>query len=54
MPSPSYGKAVHQGVDGLTVILVGSGGQMCVSGGCQDADVAEDFLQFNEINTGFE
>ena len=47
-------KAAHQGVDRLTGVVVGFGGQMGVSRGGQDADMAQDFLQFEKINSCFQ
>jgi hypothetical protein len=52
--SPSDVKAVGDVVDCLTGVVFGSVGEMCVPGCSQDADMAEDLLQFKEINAGFQ
>lgn len=35
-------------------VAVGTGGQVSVAGGREDAVVAEDFLHFEQVDTGFD
>jgi hypothetical protein len=42
---------VYQGINGLTGVLAGFVGKVGVSGGCQDADMAKDFLQLKIRST---
>ena len=51
---PGHGKAVDQLIDNLLGILVCTGGQMGVFSGGQDGTVTEDFLYFEEVDTGFD
>lgn len=51
---PVNGKAVHQGIDQLAGILVRAGSQVGIAGGGEDTVVAEDFLHFQQIDTGFD
>lgn len=43
---PCYLKGVGEGVDGLTGVVFGDGGKVSVFGGGQDADMAQDLLEF--------
>ncbi len=45
---------VNQGIDSLTGVASGFVGQVGVSGCRQDADMAENFLQFEEVNARFQ
>ncbi len=51
---PINDNILHHGIDCLLRILVGVGGQMGVSGGGQHTAVAKDFLDFQQINPGFD
>jgi hypothetical protein len=50
---PVDGKAVHQRIDQLAGILIRAGGEMGISGGGQDAVMAEDLLDFEQVDPGF-
>jgi len=51
---PYHGKAVDQVIDDLLGILVCTGRQVGVFSGGQDGAVAEDFLYFEQVDTGFD
>ena len=51
---PGNGKAIHQLIDELLCLLVGLGGQVSVFGGSQDGVMAEDFLNFKQVNARFD
>jgi len=51
---PVQGKAIHQGIDHLVGILIRAVSQMGIAGGGEDTVVAEDFLHFQQIDTGFD
>ncbi len=51
---PCHGKAIHERIDRLGSVMVRTTGQMRVSGGGQDGVVTEDFLDFEEVNAGFD
>jgi hypothetical protein len=48
------GETVDQLIDQLPGIVAGMGGQVGVFGGGEDGAVAEDFLDFEQIDTGFD
>lgn len=54
MPSPLDVQRVDQGIDGQPGIVGRRRGQVGVSGGGQDADMAQDLLQFKQINSGLQ
>ncbi len=47
---PIDGKAVHQLIDDLPSVVVGPGCEVGVSGGGQDRPMAEDFLDFEQVD----
>jgi hypothetical protein len=51
---PVNAKAIHQSIDQHISLKVGGVGQMGIAGGGQDAVVAEDFLDFQQVDTGFD
>jgi hypothetical protein len=51
---PIQGKAIHQGIDHLVGVLMRAVSQMGIAGGGEDTGVAEDFLHFQQIDTGFD
>jgi len=51
---PVNGKAVQQRIDALRCLLVGRGAQVSIVGGGQDGVVTEDFLDFEQVNAGFD
>ncbi len=51
---PYHGKAVDQLIDDLLGILVCTGRQMRVFSGGQDGAVTEDFLNFEQVDTGLD
>jgi hypothetical protein len=52
--SPLDVHGVDQGIDGQTGIVGRFGGQVGVSGGGQDADMAKDLLQLKQIDSGLQ
>ena len=50
---PADAKTIHQRIDQHIGLKVGGVGQMGIAGGGQDAVVAEDFLDFQQIDSGF-
>ncbi len=54
MPSPLDVQRIDQSVDGPLDIIARDGGQVGVSGGGQDADMAKDLLQFKQVDPGFQ
>lgn len=50
---PVDNKAVHQGIDELAGIAVGIVGQVRITGGSQNAVMTENFLDFKQIDAGF-
>ena len=53
-PPPLDGKAIHQIIDEVLCVVIGTGCQVSVFGRCQNTAVAEDFLHLQQINTGFD
>ncbi len=51
---PGHGKAVDQVIDDLLGIVLCTRRQMCVFGGSQDGAVTEDFLNFEQVDAGFD
>jgi hypothetical protein len=51
---PVQGKAIHQGIDHLAGVPVRASSQVGIAGSGQDTVVAEDFLHFQQIDTGFD
>jgi hypothetical protein len=51
---PVYGKTIHQGIDQHVGLGMGGVCQVGIAGGSQDAMVAEDFLDFQQVDTGFD
>ncbi len=51
---PYHGKAVDQIIDDLLGILLCTSRQMGVFGGSQDGAVTEDFLNFEQVDAGFD
>ncbi len=51
---PCHGKAVDQVIDDLLGIVLCTSRQMCVFGGSQDGAVTEDFLNFEQVDAGFD
>ncbi len=51
---PLDGEAIDQFIDQLPGIVAGMGGQVGVFGGGEDGAVAEDFLDFEQIDAGFD
>ena len=51
---PVQGKAIHQSIDHLVGILIRAVSQMGIAGRSEDTVVAEDFLHFQQIDTGFD
>ena len=54
MPSPLDVQGIDQGVDGQPGIIGCVGGQVGVSGGGQDADMAKDLLQLKQIDSSLQ
>jgi len=54
VPSPLNVQGFDQGVEGSPDIIARDGGQVGVSGGGQDTDMAKDLLQFQQINPGLQ
>lgn len=52
--SPANGKTIHQRIDQHIGLKVCGVGQMGIACGGQDAVVAEDFLDFQQVDTGFD
>jgi hypothetical protein len=53
-PPPVDAKAIHQRIDKLACIPVRTIGQMGIAGRGQDTVVAEDFLDFEQVNARFD
>jgi hypothetical protein len=51
---PLDGETVDQFIDQLPGVVTGIGGQMGVFGGGEDGAVTEDFLDFEQIDAGFD
>ena len=51
---PCHGKAVDQVIDDLLGILLCMSSQMCVFGGSQDGAMTENFLNFEQVDAGFD
>lgn len=51
---PISGKAIHQIVDGLLCVMVRLGCEVGVSGGSQDGAMAEDLLNFEQVDACFD
>jgi hypothetical protein len=51
---PVHGKTTHQRIDQGVGLLIGGIGQMGITGGGQDTMVAEDFLNFKQVNACFD
>jgi hypothetical protein len=51
---PCDGKVIHQRIDQLAGILIRTGGEMGITGGGQNAVMAEDFLDFEQVDAGFD
>jgi hypothetical protein len=47
---PIHGKAIHQGIDQYVGLKVRGIGQVGIAGSGQDAVVAEDFLNFEQVD----
>lgn len=54
MPSPLDVQGIDQCVDGPLDIIARDGGQVGVSRGGQDADMAKNLLQFKQIDPGLQ
>ncbi len=54
MPSPLNVQRIDQGIDGQPGIVGRRRGQVSVSGGGQDADMAKDLLQFKQIDSSLQ
>lgn len=50
---PVDDKTVHQGIDELTCIAIGSVGQVRITGSGQNTVVTENFLDFEQVDAGF-
>jgi len=46
-----YVEGVDHAIDFLVGILMVGSGEVSVSGGCQQTDMAQNLLQFNQIDT---
>ena len=51
---PRQEEAVHQLVDGLLGIVIGTGGEAGIAGGGQHGAVTEDFLYLEQVDTGLD
>jgi len=52
--SPCNIEGVSQGVDGLSGFVLSDRRQVGISGGGQNADMSQDLLEFDQIDTGFQ